>query len=112
MIRLPPKSTRTDTLFPYTTLFRSVCIDDIHRGALAAKGRAADGRDDVLACGDSDHLFSSRFMDQLRFGRCLGKAVDAKRWQKKALLGVSPGGLIDLDSLGSLSGRAESICSI
>src|SRR3546814_11564084 len=23
MIRLPPKSTRTDTLFPYTTLFRS-----------------------------------------------------------------------------------------
>src|SRR3546814_6024925 len=24
MIRLPPRSTRTDTLFPYTTLFRSV----------------------------------------------------------------------------------------
>src|SRR3546814_12303271 len=31
MIRLPPRSTRTDTLFPYTTLFRSgvfsVCPD-------------------------------------------------------------------------------------
>src|SRR3546814_1005416 len=26
MIRLPPRSTRTDTLFPYTTLFRSVCV--------------------------------------------------------------------------------------
>src|SRR3546814_18437075 len=25
MIRLPPRSTRTDTLFPYTTLFRSKC---------------------------------------------------------------------------------------
>src|SRR3546814_20600999 len=25
MIRLPPRSTRTDTLFPYTTLFRSLC---------------------------------------------------------------------------------------
>src|SRR3546814_8971654 len=25
MIRLPPRSTRTDTLFPYTTLFRSYC---------------------------------------------------------------------------------------
>src|SRR3546814_2514955 len=25
MIRLPPRSTRTDTLFPYTTLFRSCC---------------------------------------------------------------------------------------
>src|SRR3546814_1006770 len=25
MIRRPPRSTRTDTLFPYTTLFRSGC---------------------------------------------------------------------------------------
>src|SRR3546814_8248856 len=25
-IRLPPRSTRTDTLFPYTTLFRSTAI--------------------------------------------------------------------------------------
>src|SRR3546814_10987262 len=25
MIRRPPRSTRTDTLFPYTTLFRSYC---------------------------------------------------------------------------------------
>src|SRR3546814_11455065 len=31
MIRRPPRSTRTDTLFPYTTLFRSVRI--IRRGA-------------------------------------------------------------------------------
>src|SRR3546814_9631665 len=28
MIRLPPRSTRTDTLFPYTTLFRS-SLDDL-----------------------------------------------------------------------------------
>src|SRR3546814_8933872 len=28
MIRRPPRSTRTDTLFPYTTLFRSVFRDD------------------------------------------------------------------------------------
>src|SRR3546814_15261633 len=37
MLRRPPRSTRTDTLFPYTTLFRSV---DLGRcqvlGALAA----------------------------------------------------------------------------
>src|SRR3546814_2404190 len=26
MIRRPPRSTRTDTLFPYTTLFRSICV--------------------------------------------------------------------------------------
>src|SRR3546814_4418589 len=30
MIRRPPRSTRTDTLFPYTTLFRSVCINHFH----------------------------------------------------------------------------------
>src|SRR3546814_2628963 len=29
MIRRPPRSTRTDTLFPYTTLFRSKAIADI-----------------------------------------------------------------------------------
>src|SRR3546814_2836559 len=31
MIRRPPRSTRTDTLFPYTTLFRSVGIEDERR---------------------------------------------------------------------------------
>src|SRR3546814_20802000 len=31
MIRRPPRSTRTDTLFPYTTLFRSD-LDDVKRG--------------------------------------------------------------------------------
>src|SRR3546814_16351280 len=29
MIRRPPRSTRTDTLFPYTTLFRSTLLSDI-----------------------------------------------------------------------------------
>src|SRR3546814_1817413 len=28
MIRRPPRSTRTDTLFPYTTLFRSQIVPD------------------------------------------------------------------------------------
>src|SRR3546814_2090376 len=29
MIRRPPRSTRTDTLFPYTTLFRSTARPDL-----------------------------------------------------------------------------------
>src|SRR3546814_14148960 len=33
MIRRPPRSTRTDTLFPYTTLFRSRAGDADHRRA-------------------------------------------------------------------------------
>src|SRR3546814_6786751 len=36
MIRRPPRSTRTDTLFPYTTLFRS----DHGRSSRADSGRA------------------------------------------------------------------------
>src|SRR3546814_694032 len=36
MIRRPPRSTRTDTLFPYTTLFRSI---DIIRKALSSPVR-------------------------------------------------------------------------
>src|SRR3546814_1683561 len=44
MIRRPPRSTRTDTLFPYTTLFRSV-LHVFQRVAqrLAELGRAGLG---------------------------------------------------------------------
>src|SRR3546814_11906064 len=35
MIRLPPRSTRTDTLFPYTTLFRSAVVCAANLVALA-----------------------------------------------------------------------------
>src|SRR3546814_14567757 len=35
MIRRPPRSTRTDTLFPYTTLFRSLEEDKAREGSLA-----------------------------------------------------------------------------
>src|SRR3546814_16572903 len=38
MIRRPPRSTRTDTLFPYTTLFRSRFLD---------RARSGDGIDDL-----------------------------------------------------------------
>src|SRR3546814_2983991 len=61
MIRRPPRSTRTDTLFPYTTLFRSLHL--IRRwqsaiaflfdgplrpegdGAMALRGRGGDAQD-------------------------------------------------------------------
>src|SRR3546814_8559007 len=40
MIRRPPRSTRTDTLFPYTTLFRSVHAWLVVRGAWPWAGGA------------------------------------------------------------------------
>src|SRR3546814_3162968 len=42
MIRRPPRSTRTDTLFPYTTLFRSLGDEN---GVHGAGGGAADRLD-------------------------------------------------------------------
>src|SRR3546814_9488279 len=42
MIRRPPRSTRTDTLFPYTTLFRSIGLR--HRQGHDEVGRARAGR--------------------------------------------------------------------
>src|SRR3546814_1851929 len=58
MIRRPPRSTRTDTLFPYTTLFRSRQAGQQHADArhvhalLALWHRAADDR--VLDAVDVD----------------------------------------------------------
>src|SRR3546814_5969306 len=46
MIRRPPRSTRTDTLFPYTTLFRSLmgchAIEMVRRDDPAARRLALD----------------------------------------------------------------------
>src|SRR3546814_7945783 len=40
MIRRPPRSTRTDTLFPYTTLFRSIG-KRLRQGYVLRRGAAA-----------------------------------------------------------------------
>src|SRR3546814_5235001 len=41
MIRRPPRSTRTDTLFPYTTLFRSLSVSvRVYRALLVAYPKA------------------------------------------------------------------------
>src|SRR3546814_17847035 len=48
MIRPPPRSTRTDTLFPYTTLFRSpgleIALAAFEAAALDIAARTADAR--------------------------------------------------------------------
>src|SRR3546814_1202991 len=65
MIRRPPRSTRTDTLFPYTTLFRSVALlqrlhlrlDEAHlrhRSELALRDREHDQTNDQRQRHDRD----------------------------------------------------------
>src|SRR3546814_20869400 len=66
MIRRPPRSTRTDTLFPYTTLFRS------------AEGRAGQLRQDLRVTHNPRHPSESW---DLRPDRTTLEARDASfRW--------------------------------
>src|SRR3546814_7681179 len=46
MIRRPPRSTRTDTLFPYTTLFRSAFAVPVMQMARIDSGIPGDPADD------------------------------------------------------------------
>src|SRR3546814_20166608 len=73
MIRRPPRSTRTDTLFPYTTLFRSMVR---HAEAPDGADALAEGADDEvdiveypLRLGDAAAMFADeahrmRLVDQ------------------------------------------------
>src|SRR3546814_12652528 len=49
MIRRPPRSTRTDTLFPYTTLFRSapLVLDEIPSSVAVLDKEAIDRAQDI-----------------------------------------------------------------
>src|SRR3546814_9650761 len=58
MILRPPRSTRTDTLFPYTTLFRSPEVEP-RVGAHASEDRAGEPRQETQQCVDqreSQHI--------------------------------------------------------
>src|SRR3546814_7412448 len=70
MIRRPPRSTRTDTLFPYTTLFRSWKDQDGH-GSRNRWAVASELRMPVL---DSLNLSVAGRYDQYRYsGRTQSK---------------------------------------
>src|SRR3546814_20488757 len=52
MIRRPPRSTRTDTLFPYTTLFRSDALQPVeHEGEVQQAEGYGDGEDGTPLAG-------------------------------------------------------------
>src|SRR3546814_8933559 len=65
MIRLPPRSTRTDTLFPYTTLFRSgvtaTIITDSDGARLVLKGGVGEDAAFTLTNGGGADANLARF---------------------------------------------------
>src|SRR3546814_8400571 len=78
MIRRPPRSTRTDTLFPYTTLFRSdVCSSDLEwrtvgRTAVLIYVSLAEHQVEIVA----DRAIHSR-VEPEEWGRIAAGLVDA-----------------------------------
>src|SRR3546814_7412593 len=73
MIRRPPRSTRTDTLFPYTTLFRSVW-----RGGLSIWGAIALGALGAYIGARTMGLRFTPILDSLAPGVLLAQAFG--RW--------------------------------
>src|SRR3546814_17802159 len=61
MIRRPPSSTRTDTLFPYTTLFRSSVSRPQNQGAVDKFDAEASSREQAGECHVARHPPAYRF---------------------------------------------------
>src|SRR3546814_19741996 len=76
MIRPPPRSTRTDTLFPYTTLFRSSTIPSSVLVRLSGRERMPHPA--AVACPPMAH--DRRF----RFGIQLATATSGADWAAQA----------------------------
>src|SRR3546814_6154286 len=98
MIRRPPTSTRTDTLFPYTTLFRSVVFGagpvDHDRQAVVEAVRAATGAVQPfqpalevadLALGQPPQAFDlgAQQADDFRIARGVGPRGDLDRHRRR-----------------------------
>src|SRR3546814_7114277 len=80
MIRRPPRSTRTDTLFPYTTLFRSpdhknFSADQKHQRRISFASRA-----------DRDPTGSKRVQDR---GNCLHARSEEHTSELQSLMRIS-----------------------
>src|SRR3546814_7988514 len=126
MIRRPPRSTRTDTLFPYTTLFRSSATGNLGGGWRCRFQRrddkAAFVKPDLgqLALSGADrHLFDRRvepgapFLDmtiEVRFDgerqrHLLAKLVEGGRRDEVAIEIAELEASRDPDEIGRESGR-------
>src|SRR3546814_9785161 len=95
MIRLPPRSTRTDTLFPYTTLFRSGV-----RNSDGTQSRRA-GRSDTQPGGGADRCLTRGRLCRRR--RCGRRLVEVARGQRKNMVERSEEHTSELQSLMRIS---------
>src|SRR3546814_1679923 len=81
MIRRPPRSTRTDTLFPYTTLFRSLADaqQSIGKASQAAAQAASQGVAQAqAAAGQAAGAMSQAASSLGNAGNALGNALGGR----------------------------------
>src|SRR3546814_14374611 len=87
MIRRPPRSTRTYSLFPYTPLFRS---------ASSPSGRALEDRRDALAAADTHGFKAVAAVPADQFARQIGQDAAAGRTDRVAERDARP---VDVEEL-------------
>src|SRR3546814_6337787 len=91
MIRRPPRSTRTDTLFPYTTLFRSAhtrvqfAVGDVLRGRVGVvgfehqRGLVAAGGEVAVEAVDAGVEFAVGVPANVEVGQVVADVADLRR---------------------------------
>src|SRR3546814_10164313 len=130
MIRRPPRSTRADTLFPYTTLFRSARKPAPKRwagsaprpGRRAASRRRAGARGcgsraplhDIAAELAARRAFPRQFLDARRGGRGKGVRRDARfgrpyRMDDDDALRLGDAVLLDVGVLGARDAQRRAV---
>src|SRR3546814_19698355 len=115
MITRPPRSTRTDTLFPYTTLFRSLCqyIGFLRRRARSLFLSPARWPNNIARSGWKQHRLARR-------AKGCGRAVqphrlcssDYREDRKSVVSGKSVLGRVDLVGLRIFKKKKAIITSI
>src|SRR3546814_3232532 len=86
MIRRPPRSTRTDTLFPYTTLFRSPTVLNDGRISMRVRPEVSELSDaGSVSFGGRSEEHTSELQSLMRISYavfCLKKKKTSRKQQK------------------------------
>src|SRR3546814_15155867 len=90
MIRRPPRSTRTDTLLPYTTLLRSAAHDTYHVNLVFNNAGIGGG---------GSFLTASREEWERTFGVCWGGVYNGSRAFLPLLVASDEGYLVNTSSV-------------
>src|SRR3546814_4552 len=95
MLRRPPRSTRTDTLFPYTTLFRS-----------RVKRQVAEGRPGVRVLMKIDNTGEPRKRNAKR------RNIDVRRWVDVELGALIISASLEIDDRANVAGDPEFLAEL